>query len=294
MDIAPVVTSFTHRWREATGSGCLGVLSPILMAAAPQASDKPLPVTPLRKASSKALTIESRNHLRQFLSHLLEEETGYRDADKDAWVTSIEGALNDLAGAVKEGMWLAGVRRTRIAKRERKERARAEHTKREQELAAKEDTEARNKAKNKPSSVADAAKQTKEANTAATEAKTEAPRALKVPSEDTNRNLQALQQLRNLANRRPSPSSGNSERARHLLLTVVLPDTPTPRPFSSVTAGDATAPRCAFSPGVYSLPPPDLFGEDDDNNEAVINSALYGFKEWDGAPMLPLDCGRIN
>ena len=254
------------------------------MASAPQASDKPLPVSPPPKASSKGLTIESRNHLRQFLSHLLEEETGYRDADKDAWVTSIEGALNDLAGAVKEGMWLAGVRRTRIAKRERKEQARAERMKREQELAAKEDPEARNKAKNRPSSVADAAKQTKETNTAAAEAKTEAPRALKVPSEDTNRNLLALQQLRNLANRRPSPSSGNSERSRHLLLTVVLPDTPSPRPFPSVNAGDATTPRCAFSPGVYSLPPPDLFGEDpDDNNEAVINSALYGFKEWDGA-----------
>ena len=41
------------------------------------------------KTSSKALTIESRNHLQQFLSQLLAEETGYRDADKDAWVTSI-------------------------------------------------------------------------------------------------------------------------------------------------------------------------------------------------------------
>ena len=268
------------------------------MAEATHASDKPLPVSPPRKASSRAFTVESGNHLRQFLSHILEEETECRDADKDAWVTSIEGAMNDLAGVVNAGMWLAGVRRTRIAKRERKDQARAEHAKREQEHA-KEETEARNKAKNRPSSVADTAKQTREANAGATEAKTEAPRALKPPSEDANRNLQALQQLRILANRRPSSNSSSSpsdtERARHLLLTVVLPDIPTPRPSSSVTAGDATAPRCTFSPGVYSLPPPDLFGEDpDDNNEAVINSALYGFKEWDGMFTPLLNCSRFN
>ncbi|KAF8264840.1 hypothetical protein EI94DRAFT_1779477 [Lactarius quietus] len=251
------------------------------MAAAPRAPDKPLPVTPSHKASSKALTIESGNHLRQFLSHVLEEETIYRDVDKDAWVTSIEGALNDLAGAVNGGMWLAGVRRTRIAKRECKEKA-AERAKREQEHAAKEETEARNKTKNRPSSVTDTVKHTKEANAVASEAKTEAPRALKPPSEDANRNLRALQQLRKLTNKRPPSSPSDTERARHLLLTVVLPDIPAPRPCSSGTAGDAMAPRCAFAPGVYSLPPPDLFGEDpDDNNEAVINSALYGFKEWD-------------
>ncbi len=266
------------------------------MAATRHVSDKPLPVTPTHKPSSKTLTIESSNHLRQFLSQVLEEETGYRDADKDAWVTSIEGALNDVARAVNEGMWLAGIRRTRTAKREREERAAAEDTKREQEHAAKEkETEARNKAKNRPSSAAGTARQTKEADAVTTEAKTEAPRTLKPPPEDANRNLRALQQLRNLANRRPPSPSGDPERARHLLLTVAGPDIPTPRPFSSVTAGDATAPRCTFSPGVYSLPPPDLFGEDpDDNNEAVINSALYGFKEWDGASHLPLHCGCIN
>lgn len=265
------------------------------MAAAYHASDKPLPVVLPHKASSKTLAIESSNHLRQFLSHVLEEETGYRDADREVWSTSIHAALIDLAGAVNEGMWLAGVRRTRITKREHKEQAAAERTKREQERAAKEETEARNKAKNRPSSVADTTKQTREANAVATEAKTETPRALKPPSDDANRNLRALQQLRNLANKRPSSSSGEIERPRHLLLTVALPDIPTPHPYSSVTPGDAAAPRCTFSPGVYSLPPPDLFGEDpDDNNEAVINSALYGFKEWDSTSHLPLNRGRIN
>ncbi|KAH9028723.1 hypothetical protein EDB84DRAFT_1563020 [Lactarius hengduanensis] len=253
------------------------------MAATRHVSDKPLPITPAHKPSSKALTIESSNHLRQFLSHILEEETGYRDADKDAWVTSIGDALNNVARAANEGMWLAGIRRTRTARREREDRVAAEDTKREQEHAAKEkETEARNRAKHRPSSAADTARQTKEADAVAAEAKTEVPRALKPPSEDANRNLRALQQLRNLANRRPSSSSGDPERARHLLLTVAGPDLPTLRPFSSVTAGDSTAPRCTFSPGVYSLPPPDLFGEDpDDNNEAVISSALYGLKEWD-------------
>ncbi|KAI9439217.1 hypothetical protein H4582DRAFT_2119766 [Lactarius indigo] len=255
------------------------------MAATRHVSDKPLPATPAHKPTSKTLTIESSNHLRQFLSHTLEEETGYRDADKDAWVTDIEDALNNVARAVNEGMWLSGIRRTRAARREREERAAAEDTKREQEHVAKEkETEARNRAKHRPSSAADTAKQIKEADAVAAEAKTEAPRSLKPPSEDANRNLRALQQLRNLANRRPPSSSGDPdlERARHFLLTVAGPDLPTPRPFASVTAGDSTVPRCTFSPGVYSLPPPDLFGEDpDDNNEAVINSALYGFKEWD-------------
>ncbi|KAH8985256.1 hypothetical protein EDB86DRAFT_3105782 [Lactarius hatsudake] len=253
------------------------------MAATRHVSDKPLPITPAHKPSSKTLTIESSNHLRHFLSHILEEETGYRDADKDAWVTSIGDALNNVARAANEGMWLAGIRRTRTARREREERVAAEDTKREQEHAAKEkETEARNRAKHRPSSAADTARQTKETDAVAAEAKTEVPRALKPPSEDANRNLRALQQLRNLANRRPPSSSGDPERTRHLLLTVTGPDLPTPRPFSSVTAGDSTAPRCTFSPGVYSLPPPDLFGEDpDDNNEAVISSALYGFKEWD-------------
>ncbi|KAH9172442.1 hypothetical protein EDB89DRAFT_2095957 [Lactarius sanguifluus] len=253
------------------------------MAATRHVSDKPLPITPAHKPSSQTLTIESSNHLRQFLSHILEEETGYRDADKDAWVTGIADALNNVVRAANEGMWLAGIRRTRTARREREERVAAEDTKREQEHAVKEkETEARNRAKHRPSSVPDTARQTKEVDAVAAEAKTEVPRALKPPSEDANRNLRALQQLRNLANRRPPSSSGDPERARHLLLTVAGPDLPTPRPFSSVTAGDSTAPRCTFSPGVYSLPPPDLFGEDpDDNNEAVISSALYGLKEWD-------------
>ena len=44
-------------------------------------------------------------------------------------------------------MWLAGVWCTLITKRERKEQARAEHTKREEKFAAKEDTEVWNKAK---------------------------------------------------------------------------------------------------------------------------------------------------
>ncbi len=263
------------------------ILSCILMAAAYHVPDKPLPITPAYVAPSKTLTIESGNHLRQFLSHALEEETEYRDADKDAWVTSIEGALNDLARAVKDGVWFAGIRRTRIARLERKERAAAESTRRDQEHAAKEkETEAHNKAKNRPPSIADAAK--KEAD-AVTETKTEA-HVLKPPSEGANRNLRALQQLRKLANRRPPPSSSDTEQTHHLLLTVTSPDIPTPRPFSPVTTGDATVPWCTFSPGVYSLPPPDLFGEDpDDNNEAVINNALYGFKEWDGASHLPFE-----
>lgn len=264
------------------------------MAAPRHDSGKSPPPSPALKTTRKTLTIESISHLHQFIGHALEEETGYRDADKDAWVTGIEAALHDLAREVDARVWLAGVRSARSAKRKREEQAAAEDRRREQERLAKEkETEARNKAKHRAPAAADSTKQVKEVDYAATEAKMEMPRARKPPSSssDTNRNLRALQQLRSLANRRPTSSPDDPKRARHLLLTVAPPDAPPPRPSSSVTAGDATAQTCTFSLGIYSLPPPDLFGEDpDDNNEAVVNSALYGFKEWDGASETPRSC----
>jgi 1-phosphatidylinositol-3-phosphate 5-kinase len=257
------------------------------MAAPRHDSHKPLPAPPVHQTTRKTLTIESISHLHHFIAHALEEETVYRDADKDAWVSSIEGTLHGLAREVDTGVWLAGIRRARVAKRKREEQAAAEDRKREQEHHAKEkETEARNKAKHRTPAVADSTKQAKEVDAVTTESKIELPRARagKPPSDDANRNLRALQQLRNLANTRRTSSSDDPKRARHLLLTVALPDVSPPHPSSSVTASDATAQKCTYSPGVYSLPPPDLFGEDpDDNNEAVVNSALYGFKEWDGA-----------
>jgi 1-phosphatidylinositol-3-phosphate 5-kinase len=254
-------------------------------------SGKPLPASPVHKPTRHTLTVDSITHLHQFIDHVLEEETGYCDADKDAWVSSIEAALHHLAKEVDAGFWLAGLRSARVAKLKREEQAAAEDRKREQERLAKEkETEARNKAKHRAPAAADLAKHAKELDPPATEPKVEAPRTRtgKPPSDDANRNLRALQQLRNLAYRcrDRTSSSDNPKRARHLLLTVTLPDhdASLSLPSSSVTSSDATGQRCAFSPGIYSLPPPDLFGEDpDDNNEAVVNSALYGFNEWDGA-----------
>jgi 1-phosphatidylinositol-3-phosphate 5-kinase len=268
-----------------------------LMAALRHDVGKPLPTPPMDKTVRKALTIESISHLHQFIGHVIEEETDYSDAEKDAWLRGIEVALHDLAKEVDAGVWLAGIRCAKVAKRKREEKAAAEARKREQERLAKEkETEARSKAKQRAPAVADSAKQTKEVGPAATEAKIEVPRTRatgKPPDDNANRNLRALQQLRNLATRRRASSSDGSKRARHLLLTVALPDASSlPPPSHPLTASDATAQRCTFSPGVYSLPPPDLFGEDpDDNNEAVVNSALYGFKEWEGASEIPpLSC----
>jgi len=53
---------------------------------------------------------------------VLEEQTGFRDADKDAWVSGIESALNDLARAVEAGAWLSGIRGAKAAERKRAER----------------------------------------------------------------------------------------------------------------------------------------------------------------------------
>jgi len=268
------------------------------MAAPSHDSDKPHPATPASRSSHKTLTIESIAHLRQFLGHVLEEETGFRDADKDAWVNRMEIAMNDLAKAVNSGAWLSGIRRARAAERKRKEQAAAEVRVREQEHIAKEkerDTEARNKTKSRVPANIELAKATKEADAAAPEVKTDSLHAHKPPSDVANRNLCALQQLRNLANTRRPPRSDDSKLAHHLLLTVALPEALTPRPSLSVSAGDVTAPKCTFSPGVYSLPAPDLFGEDpDDNCQAVVNSTLYGFEEWDGTCCSSPLWGAVN
>ena len=255
-------------------------------------SDKPHPPTPAHGSSLKPLTIQSVNHLHKFICHVLEEETSFRDADKDAWVSGIESALNDFAREVDAGAWLSGIRHARVLERKRKEQAAAEAKKREQERIAKEkETEARNKAKSRttapPADTVKSSALAKEADPTIAEAKTETSHTRKPPSEEANRNLRALQQLRNLAKTRRQSSSDNQKRARHLLLTVVLPDAPSSPPTSCVGTGDTTAPTCTFTPYVYSLPAPDLFGEDpDDNSETVVNSTLYGFREWDGALQL--------
>lgn len=254
------------------------------MAAPRHDPDKPQPVISVSRSSPRTLTIESIDHLRQLVGHAIEEETIFRDAEKDAWVSGIESAMYDLARAVNSGAWLAGIRRARAVQRKRKEQAAAEIRVREQERIAKEkETEARIKTKNRmPVSAESTKSATKEADPAVPEVKTDSPRSTRKPTPDVaNRNLCALQQLRNLANTR-SPPSVDSKRAHHLLLTVSPYDAPPPP--SSKLAGDAMAQRCTFTSGVYALPAPDLFGEDpDDNCQAVVNSTLYGFEDWDGA-----------
>ena len=259
------------------------------MAAPRHDPDNPHPTTPVHGSPPRTLTVASRNHLRKFIGHVLDEEADFRDADRDAWVSGIEGALNDLAREVNAGAWLSGVRRARALGQKRREQAAAEARKREQERIAKEkETEARNKAKTRAPVPADLARSStlaKESDSTVAEAKSEIQHSRKPPPEDANRNLRALQQLRNLAKRSRASSSDDHKRARHLLLTVVLPDASSPPPHpSSAAAGNAPSPRCTFTPCVYSLPAPDLFGEDpDDNCEVVVKSTLYGFREWDGA-----------
>jgi 1-phosphatidylinositol-3-phosphate 5-kinase len=258
------------------------------MAALRHDSDNPHPATPVHECSHKTLTIESNNHLHKFIGHVLEEETGFRDADKDAWVSGIENALNDLAREVYAGAWLSGIRRARALEQKRKQQAAAEARRREQERIAKEkETEARNKPKTRAPAPADPAKSVlaKEADPAGAEAKSEITHTRKPPSDAANRNLRALQQLRSLAKSCRPSSADDPERARHLLLTIVLPDAqPLPPPPVPAAAGDAPSQRCTFTPCVFSLPAADLFGEDpDDNCENVVKSTLYGFREWDGA-----------
>jgi len=261
------------------------------MAASRHDSNSPTPTPSVHKYSPKILTVESVNHLHRLVSRVLEEQTGFRDADKDAWVSGIESALNDLARAVEAGAWLSGIRGAKAAERKRAERAAAEARKREQEsiVAKQKETDARNKTKSRAPTTSDSARSAKDADADAPEVKTETPHAHKPPSDDTSRNLRALQQLRKLANTRRTSSPDDPKHARYLLLTVAPPDAAPSRPSS---LNNTPAPRCFFTSGVYSLPAPDLFGEDpDDNCEAVVNSTLYGFREWDGACYFPLNVG---
>ncbi|KAI0260351.1 hypothetical protein BC834DRAFT_973492 [Gloeopeniophorella convolvens] len=237
--------------------------------------------------SHKTLTVESRDHLHRFIDNALEEETDLRAGDKDAWVADIAAALHDLARAVDAGAWLAGIRRARVAQRRREEAAAAEARQREAERAAKEkEGESRARQRQRSSPAADAARQGKgEAERTPPGAKAGAD-AHRAPFNDASHNLRALQQLRALAVRQRSAlaDADDATRVHHLLLTVAAPDAPVPVPVPSASgAAEGTGVlRCTFSPNAYALPPPDLFGEDpDDNSELVVNNALYGLREWD-------------
>src|SRR5579863_8679558 len=147
------------------------------MAAPRHDSDKHLlPILASRPSQQTPLTIESTDHLRKFIGHLLEEETSFRDADKDAWVSGIESAMNDLARAVDSDAWLSGIRRARIIlapnRKEQPEAARAEVGVRDQERVAKEkETETRNRAKSRVPAGADKPAKEKEMDLAGAEVK---------------------------------------------------------------------------------------------------------------------------
>ncbi|KAI0052167.1 hypothetical protein FA95DRAFT_1602122 [Auriscalpium vulgare] len=216
-----------------------------------------------RPTSEVLLTVETRHHIRILLDTALEEETAF-DGRGGEWAGHIETALYDLAKAMQDGGWLAGVRLARIAHAERRRLEEAARQKQEQEQAAKEAKEGDGRAKGKPrtSQVAETAR-------VGTLSEVKLPFPSAEPDVE-ERSVLALQQLRVLAAQRGSTSTAS----KHLLLTAVLPD--------QLPSADNSAPRCQFTPGVFSLPAPDLFGEDPTGNgAAAAESALYGFKEWD-------------
>lgn len=78
------------------------------------ANNKPLPEPPALAIGPTTLSIEARLHRARLLRHLFEdiEEPGVK-SKKDGWVYALEEALDELAGAVNSGGWMASLKEAR-------------------------------------------------------------------------------------------------------------------------------------------------------------------------------------
>ncbi|KAI0065116.1 hypothetical protein BV25DRAFT_1799271 [Artomyces pyxidatus] len=243
---------------------------------------KPLPSVPEPQPEERILTINGRDHLRRFLDNALEEDPHAWDGGKEVWADALETALRDLAKSVEGRGWLVGVKHAKVEKGREEATRKAERRKqREQELRVKE-KESEGRAKGRPisSQPADPTKDKEgKKDGEAKQARPESKASLLSTANDEQRDILALQQLRTLASKRSSDTE-DSTSPKHLLLTIVLHDQNPAGPSSKPPTGSPS--RCTFSPGVFSLPAPDLFGEDPSGNgAAAAQSTLYGFREWD-------------
>lgn len=178
-------------------------------------SHKPLPAIP----RLTNLSVDAREHLLTFIRHTLSEDVShsFSENERDDWIRSLDGALEDLCQSFARGGWLTGIKR---ARNRRKAETRASVT------------------KESKSRVEGSAEGTSESE---------------LNEEPADTTGSALQQIREVASKHTLPTPKPA--AKHLLLCVAPLGIQMPLP--SEDSGFSLVPAnvgCVFSPGVYSLP----------------------------------------
>lgn len=220
------------------------------------ATDKPLPIIPKPQENSYRLTttlsVESRNHARQFILRALEEENAVIarndwDSEKDSWATGLLDALDVLGEHMANGGWLAGIRRSRKAGILRKTSV--------------------NERKNQPPTQDDPEMDAESPADASNESSSQS-----IPSE------QALTQLRVLLSKLTLPSPKPA--AKHMLLTTGAFGTRNAIPIED-TGFDLipSSVGCVFTPNFFLMPWSSGTSTGKDVASGVV---LFGLEEWDG------------
>ena len=226
--------------------------------------EKPLPDLPAgnlaaprrRTPSNLTLTVEARAHLHRLVLHALGEESDIRE--KDSWAERVGTALNELGGAVEQGGWLAGLKRTRYVRK----RHHDEEEKRRAEEDGRKDKEEEERARNR----------TAKGRSKLKEAVVEDEPVDDGPSAEVL--AASLQQLREAA-LKPAVSSAKPS-MKHLVLSMSGPPSEPAEDMGFKLIRTSTL-HCSFHPGDIALPK-SVSGED-----AAEPVVLYGLNEWDGA-----------
>lgn len=232
-------------------------------------SQKPLPSIPRRTdvpSNPTALTVEGREHLRNIIdSALVEDDSNLAvlsDGGRESWAKAVENALDDLGANIAKGGWLAGVKRSRMA---RKARIAEESRKLEARKATKESETGKSKGKGKADPAEEAQRR-------------EDKELPKHPSDSPASQAEgpnlAFQQIRDIAAR---PTLPTPKHAKHLLLCLVPLGRDIPVEDSGFDLVSHST-GCSFTPGVFSLP--------ETLSDNIETGILFGLNEWDGMQSL--------
>ncbi|TCD63413.1 hypothetical protein EIP91_005595, partial [Steccherinum ochraceum] len=211
--------------------------------------EKPLPHIPAptgrphQSRSFTGLTIEAQEHLRQFISRLLEDEESV--SARSEWVTALESALRELGDAVFTKGWLAGLKRAKMLRKViRRQEGSGQSSGSEKAVSVKKtENDERAVVVPVPSTSGPSSKE----------------------SPEYRRNI--LDTLHNLVSRPSSPTP--KPRIRHLLLTVALHSA---QREENIVFRTSSA-KCKFTSGRFFFPPKEM------SNDG-LESILYGLDEW--------------
>lgn len=245
------------------------------MAQPAAATQKPLPSIPPRPHISSlqprpdtVLTVPSQEHLADFIRSALQEE--FTEIAREGWEDALMGALGEMGDAAARNGWLAGVKRTREARKKRRDEVlcnvRREEREKEERATKEKDAESRFRTRTKGTA----------STLELTGVKEKEPGPEEAAARSRTQCELAIQRFRELASQSGSPSP--KPLPKHLLLTLVPlhsnAHVRTPSDYEVIQQG----PTCTFATGVYSLPKP---GTDLDP-DTISRIVLFGFKEWDG------------